>query len=909
MSRTHATAAPPDTLSVDVGMPLRRLLEDLHTTPEGLSESEAAQRREIVGPNLLVRQPGPSWQSDLAAQLIHPLAVLLWVAAALALLIGSPPLTIAIVVVILLNAGFAFVQERHAEQAVEALSDYLPQTADARRGQTVVTILARDLVPGDVIVVREGDRVSADVRILSGSVEMDVSALTGESLPVLRVATQDGYTGPALQAQCVLFSGTACTDGEAEAVVVATGMQTELGRIASLSQRVERTPSPLETQVKRVAMLITAIAVGLALAFIPLGTIFAGLPLSDTLTFAVSLLVANVPEGLLPTITLALALGVRQLAARGALVKRISAVETLGSTSTICTDKTGTLTLNRMRAERVWAEGTEHHLPLEDNTHATKVERLALCGRLCNNASLNTDGTESGDPTELALLYFARDVERSPQTFDRLSQFHFDPMLRRMSTVDRTEGHIAVHTKGAPESVIPLCSRIHSRNGIRALDDTTRQQLTSLVSEWAGRGLRLLALADKEIGDGSVPQADERAKAESGLTLIGLIALHDPPRNEVKPAVRTCHNAGIRLLVVTGDNGLTAAAIAREVGIGDRGLTVINGDDVDAMGDRELSQVLETEGEIVFARTSPEAKMRIAATLQEHGRVVAMTGDGVNDAPALRRADIGVAMGKGGTDVAKEAATMVLTDDNFNTIVAAVGFGRQVYDNVRKFIVYIFAHATPEVVPFVMYALSGGRIPLPLTVMQILAIDLGTELLPALALGRERAEPGIMNRPPRSQHEGVVTSGMLWRSWGLLGGASAVLVTAAFLITLISGGWTPGVDVSTGAMHSVWVQATTITFLGIVSCQVGTAMAARTQTASLRDIGVFSNRFLLWGIAFELVFAAAIVAIPFLQPVFDTLPPEPWQLLMLLPFPFLVWGVDEIWRTLQGRTKSRDLRR
>jgi magnesium-transporting ATPase (P-type) len=380
----------------------------------------------------------------------------------------------------------------------------------------------------------------------------------------------------------------------------------------------------------------------------------------------------------------------------------------------------------------------------------------------------------------------------------------------------------------------------------------------------------------------------------------------DPPRPEVAQAVARCHDAGVRLLVATGDHALTARRVAEDVGIGRGGLVVVGGRELDAMREEELDALLADDGEIVFARTSPEAKMRLADALQARGHVVAMTGDGVNDAPALRRADIGVAMGRSGTDVAREAATMVLTDDNFATIVSAIAAGRRVYDNVRKFIVYIFAHATPEVVPFLLYAFAGGAIPLPLTVMQILAIDLGTETLPALALGREPAEPGVMDRPPRERSSRVIDASMLGRAWGLLGGVSAVLVTGLFLATLIDGGWTLGADTTTGHLHAVWAQATTMTFLGIVACQVGTAMAARTHHASLRQIGVASNRLLLWGIVFEIAFAAAIVLIPTLQDVFGTALPPLWAIAALVPLPLIVWGADEAWRWSRRRPGHAD---
>ena len=886
-----------------------RLLRDLRSSREGLSEREAARRLVSAGRNELVRSRGRSWPAELGSQLAHPLALLLWAAAGLAALERTWALAIAIVAVVWVNALFAFVQERHAEHAVELLSAYLPPQAHVLRDQSRKVVDARQLVPGDVIIVSEGDRVSADARLLSGSVEMDLSTLTGESFPVVREPDPGIELCPLLEARDLLFGGSTCLGGEATAVVFATGMQTELGRIASLSQRIGRDASPLEVQVKRAARLIALVAVAMGAAFIPLGTLLAGLSLTDDITLAIGLLVANVPEGLLPVITLALAVGVRLLARRGALVKRISAVETLGSTSVICTDKTGTLTLNRMRVRRVWtSEGALEHDDDDPLVVApgSPLARLAHASSACNNAELDSTDHEEGvgDPTELALMRLASDVglrDLTPRR-GRVRQFHFDPTLRRMSTVDRTGLGLSLSTKGAPEEVLPRCSRIASGQGQdELLTEPLRRAVQSVVQSWADEGLRLLALASRDVLDSDPSYLSDlsdlsREDLEQDLTLLGVVALSDPPRPEVAEAVARCHSAGVRLLLVTGDHALTARRIAEQVGIGRSGLLVVNGPELDAMSESSLDALLAGDEEIVFARSSPEAKLRITDALQDLGQVVAVTGDGVNDAPALRRADIGVAMGRSGTDVAREAAAMVLTDDNFALIVTAIEAGRRVYDNVRKFIVYIFAHATPEVVPFLVYALSGGRVPLPITVMQILAIDLGTETLPALALGREPPEPGLMERRPRPRTENVIDATMLTRAWGVLGGVSAVLVTGLFLITLVQGGWTLGADVATGPLNAVWRQATTMTFLGIVACQVGTAMAARTQHESLLRIGVCSNRLLLWGIAFEVVFAAALVLTPALQNAFGTVTPAPWQVAALVPLPFLVWGADELWR-------------
>jgi calcium-translocating P-type ATPase len=850
----------------------------------------------------------------LLRQLTHPLALLLWLAAILAVVSGTYPLSVAIVFVILVNAVFAFVQELHAEQAVEALSAFLPAQATVLRDGGEQVVDARTLVPGDVIVLDEGGRVSADVRLISGSVQVDLSALTGESEPVSVSADSGGGTGPLVAARDIAFSGTDVLGGKATGLVFATGMHTEIGRIAALSERVGRDVSPLEKQVKKVAWLIACVAVAMGAAFIPLGSLIAGLSWEDSVNFAIGLLVANVPEGLLPTITLALAVGVRTLARKGALVKRISAVETLGSTRVICTDKTGTLTVNRMRTVKIWTPCGVLTIDADTEPRPTGSvpRRMAHAIASCCSAELRDDTTMgenegTGDPTELAMLRAAaligEPVPAATKAHDTV--FPFDPELRRMSTADRVDDRLEIHVKGAPEEILSLCSYIAEADGTEhIMTPEERSDIAVLVRNWARKGLRLIAVAERSTATAGGKPLDRR-DTEREMTLLGIAAMIDPPRPEVKEAVAKCHSAGIRIIVVTGDHGLTARGIAESVGIGHTGLQVVTGAELEEMSEKDLDALLYADDEIIFARSSPEEKLRITDALRAGGYVVAMTGDGVNDAPALRRSDIGVAMGRSGTDVAREAATMVLTDDNFATIVEAVQAGRRVYDNVRKFIVYIFAHATPEVVPFLVYALSGGQIPLPLTVMQILAIDLGTETLPALALGREQEEPGLMDRAPRKASQNVVDKAMLIRSWGLLGGVSALAVMVLFMATLVSGGWTFGADVSAGALEHTWKLATTMSFLGIVSCQIGTAIASRTEHASLREIGLFSNRLLLWGIAFEVTFAAVVVTVPPAQHVFGTVTPAWYQVLWLLPLPILVWGCDEMWRWTRRSRSGR----
>jgi magnesium-transporting ATPase (P-type) len=919
-SEPAAAAATGDAaLAPDPLEPLAQLFRDLRSSPAGLSGREAARRLEVSGPNELARRGGRRWPGELARQFTQPLAVLLAAAAVLAWVSGTPRLGIAIVAVIFLNAGFAFAQEMQAERAVEALAAFLPERARVKRDGERQEIQARLLVAGDVLLIEEGESICADARLMTGTVEVDMSTLTGESVPVSRSAGPADTGVPLLQARDVVFSGTACTGGETEALVTATGMRTELGRIAALSQRAGPDESPLERQVKRATWLIAFVAVGAGIAFLPIG-LAAGLSVAAAASFAIGLLVANVPEGLLPTITLALAVGVREMARRGALVKRLSAVETLGSTSVICTDKTGTLTENRMRVTTIWTPEGETAAgpprsagpPAVTGVAAGQPAGLGPLARIaaaCNNADPHGPaGKPAGDPTELALLELAAgcglDVTRASREKRRRQLFRFDPRLKLMTTVDELDGGLVIDTKGAPEEVLAKATAIRRGQQELPITDADRVQTARIMTGYARRGLRVLAFAYRRLPAGAAAPA-RRQDAERDLCLAGLAAMLDPPRPEVPAAIERVHHAGIRVHVVTGDNGLTAAAIARNVGIGGGGMTVVTGPELDAMAEAELDTLLGSGSEVVFARSSPEAKLRIADALRAMGQVVAMTGDGVNDAPALRRADIGVAMGRSGTDVAREAATMVLTDDNFATIAAAVESGRRVYDNVRKFICYIFTHAVPEVVPFLVFALAGGAIPLPLTVMQILAIDLGTDTLPALALSREPAEPGLMDRPPRPRTQGVISRAMLARAWGFLGLISATLVMTGFFLTLRHAGWHPGAATGPGSpLNHAYRQATTVAWLGIVACQIGTAFAVRTDHASLRSVGVFSNRFLLGGIAFSLAFAALLIYMPALHSVFGTAALTPAQLATVAPFPFIVWGADELRRLLLRRHRK-----
>lgn len=893
----HDPVEPVDQLVADAEKPTREpldmLLRNLRTSAAGLESREAERRLAIYGPNVLPQAHRATWPRALARQITHPLALLLFAAAVLALVAGTPTVCWAILAVIAINAVVAFAQETQAARAVQALARYLPPQARVIRSGAAVLVAADQVVPGDVLLIDEGDRISADARLIDGSLEVDLSALTGESIPVTRSARERDTADRLIDAPDAVFSGTSCTSGRAPAVVFATGAHTELGRIAALSQRRHGRESPLERQVRRGAWVIAAVAVAMGVLFLPLG-LLAGLTLANAVIFAIGLLVANVPEGLLPTITLALAVGVRKLARAGALVKRLSAVETLGSTTVICTDKTGTLTQNRMQVVELWSDGQTREPRRRDPALHDLAEVMADCG-----------DPLTADPMERALRDCAEDLGVTAET--PLVAFPFDPRRRRMSVVTDRGAGPRVQVKGAPEAVLPLCTSWLRGGEPRPLTPAAEHDITCAVNDFAARGLRVLALASRP----ATGMPTDAAAAERELCLLGVVALLDPPRPEVPAAVADCHRAGIRIHVVTGDHARTATEIARQVGIGTT--RAITGPELDAMSDDALDRLLAGPDEIVFARATPENKLRIAEALQHEGHVVAMTGDGVNDAPALHQADIGVAMGLSGTDVAREAATMVLTDDNFATIVTAVREGRRAYANLRKFVLYIFTHAIPEAVPFAVFVLTAGAVPIPIGVLQILAIDLGTDTLPAQALGREHAEPDLMDRSPRPRKERLITPGLLGRAWLLMGMVSAALTMTMYLAVLLHAGWHPGAPVGPGsALHDVYRQATTITFATIVACQIGTAFAARTERASLRSIGPLSNRLLLAAIGGEIAFAAILIYLPVLQPIFGTAPPPGWAITLLPVCSAVVWGADELHRFLRRartRTKTRGMTR
>ena len=888
------------------------VLEELKSSETGLTQEEAARRLAETGPNRIEKLRRKPLIFRFGANLVNLFALLLWAASLFAYLAGMPQLAGAIPLVILINAVFSFWQEYRAEKALEALERLLPAQSRLLRDGAVRQVEASAVVPGDIILLEAGEQIPGDARLITAQdFRVDNSALTGESKPAYKFdePVEDGREFLWMEMPNLVFAGTAAVSGEARGVVIATGMDTQLGNIASLTQRVGEKPSPLQQEMQVVARVVAAIAFSTGLIFFLVGVLTGKLTISLSLIFAIGMIVAFVPEGLLPTLSLSLALGVQRMARKNALVKKLSAVETLGAATVICTDKTGTLTTNENMVERLWLGGqlltvtgsgmqVEGRLELEgrpldpEKLRSPLLERLTDCAALCNNASLDVLGRGAvGDPTEAALLVLAvkagRTVEELRREQPRVKLFPFESVRKRMSVIHGAQGgKMYCWVKGAPEKLLPLCRNLTDWNGEnRALTPQDRTRLIQVCNDLAQQGLRLLGLAWKEADSPELGQA----QAESDLNFLGIAGMMDPPRPEVPGAIESCHRAGIRIVMVTGDFGGTARAVAAAIGMKvDRHFPLLTGEEVSRLPEVQLRRILKRPGDLVFARTSPEEKLRIVATLRNLGDVVAVTGDGVNDGPALKAADIGVAMGKRGTEVSKEAASMVLTDDNFASIVAAIEEGRGVYANIKKFITYIFASNVAEAVPFILFVLAG--IPLPLGVMQVLAVDLGADLLPALALGSEPPEPGSMGRPPRSRKAHLIDLGVAYR-FIFLGLLTAGAGLAAYFYAYLSAGWRPGLEMASSG--PLYARATTMCYGGIIFAAAGNALALRTDRESLFRVGLFTNRLLLVGLAGVALVLLALSYLPFLQAVFGTAPLKGTDLLFLLIFPPIQILADE----------------
>ena len=847
------------------------VFSSLLSTPKGITTEEATRRRGEYGLNEIHEVQARSLLSRLAAQFTHFLALLLWFAAALCFLSeylhpgeGLLRLGIAILAVIFINAIFTFIQEYRTEKAIEELRKMLPFRVAVLRDGAEREIDAADIVPGDLVLLREGDKVPADARVVQASrLTVNNALLTGESDS--RLLSDAASESDLLESGNLVFAGTLVVSGSGQAVVYATGMATEFGKIAQITGKVVEELSPLNMEITRVTRMVAVIAVASGAFFFLIGGLV-GRGFWDNFLFAIGIIIATVPEGLLPTVTLSLAMGSQRMARRNALVKSLNAVEALGSVDLICTDKTGTLTQNLMTVKELWCP--------DDGTMACTVAQL------CNNVTVTAEGIK-GDPTETALYNYA--VEQGAVTGERLGEIPFDADRKRMATLHRIDGKLFVLVKGAGESVVPLCKSQRLAGSIVPLAGSATAELLERQRAMASEGLRVMALAFRELDElptGEIP--------EEGLTFAGFMGLLDPPRPEVPQALRDCHSAGIKVIMITGDAGPTAAAIAREIGLITGEPVIIEGRECVTMPDERLREDLEKEN-LIFARMSPQNKMHVVSLLIEGGHRVAVTGDGVNDAPALKKAHVGIAMGLAGTSVAREAADIVLLDDNFASIVHAIEEGRAVFENIRNFTTYIFASNIPELIPYIGYILFG--IPLPLTIMQILAVDLGTDMFPALALGAEKPSPDIMQRPPRAKNEHLLTRRVLLRAYLYLGIFEAVAGMAAYFYVMHQGGWNWGQPLAPTSL--LYLEATTACLAGIITTQIANVFACRSPSVSIITLGVFSNRLVLGGIATEVLLAAFIIYTPVGNALFACAPVGAEVWLLLIPFALLLLATDE----------------
>lgn len=915
MSDSHEEEMPQiATLTSDA------VFKSLGTSAAGLASDQVSELQARYGKNLIQAGKKKSPVIAFLSNFTHLMAILLWVAGIIAFVAGMPELGVAVWLVNLINGCFSFWQEHQADKATEALKKMLPSYVNVMRDGQQAQVLAEDLVPGDVMVLAEGDKISADGRVVRASdLQVDQSTLTGESNPVRKTADavlEADLT--AAETPNLVFAGTSVSEGNGRVVVTKIGMATEFGKIASLTQNMEDSESPLQRQLDRLTKQVTLFALCMGIVFFLLDVLFVRNGLASSFIFALGMVVAFIPEGLLPTVTLSLAMAVQRMSKRNALVKKLSSVEALGSTSVICTDKTGTLTQNEMTVNHLWTCDREYEvtgvgyapkgeiLCDKDKWEAADNEELRLLvsgGALCSNARLVEPDEEGGrytvlgDPTEACLLVSAQkaglSLENLEREMPRVRELPFESRRKRMTTIHQLKRPLdgasrVAFVKGAPNEVVRLSDNYRTNGKVMPMSDEMRKSIMDANDGYAANGLRVLALAYRPLSpdDASIPRSMSDYTPENiecGLTFVGLLVMQDPPRPEVADAVAECRRAGIRVVMITGDYGLTALSIARKIGIVQGpNPRVFSGVELEKTSDDELKEALK--GEVVFARMAPEQKLRVVENLQQMGEIVAVTGDGVNDSPALKRADIGVAMGITGTDVAKEAADMILTDDNFASIVHAIEEGRAVYANIRKFMLYILNSNVPEAVPSAIYLLSGGAVPLPLTTMQILTIDLGTDMLPALGLGTEPPEADVMANPPRDPSEPLLSGKVMRKAFLWYGMLGALFSFAAFMFCQVMNGWHPGIEMFGvgNDLNPIYVRATTMALAAIVFTQIGEVWNCRTETASVFSVGLFSNKQINKGILFEIALIIFITLFPPFQSVFHTSP------LVLNDFVFLV---------------------
>jgi sodium/potassium-transporting ATPase subunit alpha len=872
-------------------------LASLHSRPDGLTARESARRLSEFGPNRVEPVREGSLSGRFLKGFTHFFAVILWFAAALAFYAewsdpgkGMAALGWAVLAVIVINGLFSFWQEYRAEKALAALQNLLPRQVKAVRDGKSIRIPATELVPGDIIDLEEGDHIPADARLIRGyGVRVNNATITGESLPKAR-DSHPSDREELIRSKNILLAGTSVISGQANALVFATGMHTEFGKIAHLTQTEKDILSPLQKEIIRLSRMVALLAGALGVVFYGIGYAL-GLSFWQNFTFAIGIIVANVPEGLLPTVTLSLAMGSQRMAKRNALIRHLPSVETLGSATVICTDKTGTLTLNRMAVKRIYLDQRDYD-PSDVQAHGPSplqaAHRFFFEGAMfCQNLKrVDKQGREEllGDPMEAALFEMARSAIPDTGDYPRVDEIPFDSDRKRLSTLHRTPGGLVVFTKGALESVLPLCRWARRNGSDRMLSTEIGREYLAAEERMATEGLRVLAFAHRV-----VPELYERDHLEEELVLAGLVGLEDPPRPEVPGAIQKCREAGIRVIMVTGDHPDTALAIAREIGLVRSGEPrIVTGDQLRRLSVTQLQLALDAP-EIIFARVGADQKMRIVESLKRKKEIVAVTGDGVNDAPALKMADIGIAMGITGTDVARESADMVLMDDNFASIVAAVEEGRAVFSNIQKFLSYILTSNIPEIVPYLGFVLF--KIPLALPVIQILAVDLGTDMLPALALGAEKPEPRIMSNPPRSSGERLWNGALIYRAYLFLGAMEAAAAMAAFFFVLRGGGWTYGQELAWN--DPLYLRATTACLSAIIVMQIVNVFLCRSDRESVFSFGLLTNRWILTGIGAETALILLIDYTPWGNRTFGTapIPAEVW--VRVLPFALAMLLLEE----------------
>jgi Ca2+-transporting ATPase len=902
---------------------IENLYHELGTGPEGLSDQEARLRLQKYGPNVLPMGHRDNLAQRFLIQFKNMFNILLLVASFLSFASGiaygddgSLQMGLAILSVVLLNAFFSLFQEHRAERAVKAISVLVPKKTKALREGQVKEVDVTDVVPGDILSLEEGDRVPADLRLTSAfEVTVDNSTLTGESEPRRRFATMppNMLTGNPLDLQNILFTGTTMVSGVARGIALFTAKETQFGRIVSLSTVVKEPMSVLQKDIDYTAKINLLVALIVSAIFFSVALLFVGLSIVDGIMFAIGVAICLVPEGFQLTVSLSLALTALIMAKRNVVIKRLSSVETLGSMTAMCVDKTGTITSGEMMVEKLWASGRIFEVTgdgYSPNGFITfdghkingkdwlPVHRVIEASAFCNNAELKPPSDRIGrwsvlgDPTDGAFLVFATkggfNVSNALAENPRIGIIPFDSHRRMMTSIHMNpEGAAMAYTKGAGSEVLAHCINVFDgdEDECLPLTDELRDAITRQMDNFASEGLRVLALASRDIS-GSEELTKSPQDIEKGMTFLGLAALHDPPRPKVAEAVREAKRAGIRVLMLTGDHELTAYSIAKKVGIITTAESkVVTGRELSEMSDEDLKKIL-IEGECAFARITPEQKLRIVQILKANGEVVALTGDGVNDSPALIEANAGIAMGVGGTDVARESADMVLLDNDFTSIVEAGKLGRAAFDNLRKFVYYVYTHNFAELLTFIAFVLL--RTPLPLLVIQVLAIDLGMDVAPSLSLIMEPPDPAIMMKSPRKSRTRLINITMIIRSAvvGSIIGAGAVLY--AFSVWH-SGGWTLGMSGVPNPL--IYARGTSIVMSGIMIGQLGNLLATRTDSKFTTRPNPLKNRWLFPAIFIEFVVMAVIIYVPFLQPLFGTAPllPSDWLFLSLLaPLAFIL---------------------